>query len=73
MLQFWWKPCCWRPGGAVGLGLGAALSVLSIVLAVKLPVTMTYVVLALVVSTFAGVVSGWYPASRAARMTRSLH
>ena len=30
--------------------------------------TALLVVLALVVSTFAGVVSGWYPASRAARM-----
>jgi putative ABC transport system permease protein len=56
-------------GGAVGLGLGAAFAqVLSIVLAVKLPVSTTYVVLALAVSTFAGVASGWYPASRAARM-----
>jgi putative ABC transport system permease protein len=56
-------------GGAVGLATGAVFAqLLSIVLAVRLPVTMTYVVLALVVSTFAGVASGWYPASRAARM-----
>ena len=56
-------------GGAIGLALGAGFAaLLSIVLAVNLPVTMTYVVLALVVSTLAGVVSGWYPASRAALM-----
>ena len=56
-------------GGAIGLGLGAGFAqILSLVLEVGLPVTMTYVVLALVVSTLAGVLSGWYPASRAARM-----
>ncbi len=56
-------------GGALGLGLGAlAALLLSAVLAVKLPVTLTYVLLALFVSTMTGVVSGWYPASRAARM-----
>ena len=56
-------------GGAIGLALGAGFSeLLSLVLAVKLPVSATYVVLALVVSTLAGVVSGWYPASRAALM-----
>ena len=56
-------------GGAIGLALGAGFSeLLSLLLAVKLPVSATYVVLALVVSTLAGVVSGWYPASRAALM-----
>ena len=56
-------------GGAMGLGIGAVFArILSAVLAVSLPVTFTYVFLALVVSTLAGVLSGWYPASRAARM-----
>ncbi len=56
-------------GGAIGLALGAVFAeLLSLLLAVRLPVSMTYVVLALVVSTLAGVLSGWYPALRAARM-----
>ena len=56
-------------GGAVGLGLGAAFAqLLSVVLGVTLPVTITYVMLALIVSTLTGVLSGWYPALRAARM-----
>jgi len=56
-------------GGAVGLAGGALMAkVLSLALEVNLPVTTTYVVLALVVSTLAGVLSGWYPASRATQM-----
>jgi putative ABC transport system permease protein len=56
-------------GGVMGLTLGwAASQVLSIVLEVALPVTITYVVLAIFVSSFAGIASGWYPASRAARL-----
>jgi putative ABC transport system permease protein len=56
-------------GGAIGLVLGAigALA-LGKVLEVALPVTATYVMLAIVVSTLSGVLSGWYPASRAAAM-----
>jgi len=56
-------------GGAMGLVLGAiAAAALARVFEVALPITVTYVLLALVVSTFVGVVSGWYPASRAARL-----
>ncbi len=56
-------------GGIMGLTLGwAASQVLSIVLEVALPVTLTYVVLAIFVSSFAGIASGWYPASRAAKL-----
>ncbi|MEZ5355866.1 MAG: ABC transporter permease [Bryobacteraceae bacterium] len=56
-------------GGAIGLALGSAGAyILGIVLAVDLPVTATYVILAVVVSSMAGILSGWYPASRAADM-----
>jgi putative ABC transport system permease protein len=56
-------------GGGIGLG-GAAL-VVKIAAAfsgVELRVTLGYVLLALFVSTTTGVLSGWYPARRAARM-----
>jgi putative ABC transport system permease protein len=56
-------------GGATGLGIGAALaSIATLVSGVKLSVTLPYVVLALAVSGTVGVLSGWYPARRAARM-----
>ncbi|MBI5084585.1 MAG: ABC transporter permease [Acidobacteria bacterium] len=56
-------------GGAVGLALGAAVAeVAALISGVRLPVTMPYVLLALVVSSAVGVVSGWYPARRAARL-----
>lgn len=56
-------------GGVLGLLLGwAGAEALGIILEVKLPVTLKYVALAVIVSTAAGVLSGWYPAMRAARL-----
>lgn len=56
-------------GGAIGLGLGYLLSLAgSAASGVRLPITLPYVFLALFVSTAVGVLSGWYPARRAARM-----
>lgn len=56
-------------GGAVGLG-GAWLvaKAATAISGVTLTVTWPYVALALIVSTVVGVLSGWYPARRAARM-----
>ena len=54
-------------GGLLGVALGAgAAFLLSLTLDVSLPITAPYVALAIVVSTLTGVISGWYPASRAA-------
>ncbi len=56
-------------GGLIGLVLGAvSAKLLGIVLEVQLPVTAPYVALALFVSSVTGILSGWYPASRAAKM-----
>jgi len=56
-------------GGAMGTGLGALVTlVLGRLFDISMHITAGYVVLALSVSTIVGVVSGWYPASRAARM-----
>ncbi|MEZ5402484.1 MAG: ABC transporter permease [Bryobacteraceae bacterium] len=56
-------------GGLIGLGLGAVGAwVLGMALEVELPVTAPYVALAVAVSSLAGILSGWYPASRAASM-----
>ena len=56
-------------GGAIGVALGAAVTaVLGRVFELKLAITPGYVVLALSVSSIVGVASGWYPASRAARL-----
>ncbi|MBK5295053.1 MAG: ABC transporter permease [Acidobacteriia bacterium] len=56
-------------GGTLGLVLGAAAArAVSAVMEVNLPVTAGYVVLALFVSTATGMISGWYPASRAAHL-----
>lgn len=56
-------------GGAIGLTGGAAVArVISIVAGVSLEVTLPYIVLAVVVSGGVGILSGWYPARRAARM-----
>jgi putative ABC transport system permease protein len=56
-------------GGAIGLAGGALLARIgSAIAGVDLRVTLPYVFLSLFVSTVVGVLSGWYPASRAARM-----
>jgi putative ABC transport system permease protein len=56
-------------GGALGVAAGAAVTaLLGRMFELSLRVTLGYVLLSLVVSTVVGVVSGWYPAARAARM-----
>jgi putative ABC transport system permease protein len=56
-------------GGALGVALGAVVTtVLGRIFEISMHITAGYVVLALVVSSVVGVVSGWYPASRAARL-----
>jgi putative ABC transport system permease protein len=56
-------------GGTIGLTLGwGVISVASRVVQVKLGITLPYAFLAIFVSTAVGVASGWYPASRAARL-----
>jgi putative ABC transport system permease protein len=56
-------------GGVIGLCLGSAgAKILGIFLDVELPVTFSYVLMAIVVSSSAGIVSGWYPASKAASL-----
>ncbi len=56
-------------GGAMGVGLGALITMLlGQIFELSLHITLEYVVLALAVSTIVGVVSGWYPASKAARL-----
>lgn len=56
-------------GGLIGLGIGAGVAkIASIIAGVHLSVTPLYVGLALFVSSTVGILSGWYPASRAARM-----
>lgn len=56
-------------GGMLGIVLGAGVvALMSKVFEVRMHVTLTYVVLSLVVSSVVGIVSGWYPASRAAKL-----
>ena len=56
-------------GGLIGLLIGAALTqVLSRVFGVTLKVTLPYVLLSVFVSSAVGIVSGWYPASRASKL-----
>jgi putative ABC transport system permease protein len=56
-------------GGAIGVATGSlATLVLGRVFDLSLHITASYVVLSLGVSSVVGVVSGWYPASRAARL-----
>lgn len=56
-------------GGCIGLLTGVMVSaLLGLLFGATLRVTPPYVLLAIFVSTAVGVVSGWYPARRAARM-----
>ena len=56
-------------GGVLGLAAAVAgAAALSAALEVTLPVTWPYVALSLIVSSVVGIASGWYPASRAARL-----
>jgi putative ABC transport system permease protein len=56
-------------GGALGVSLGALVTMLlGRIFELSLHITAAYVLLSLTVSTIVGVVSGWYPASRAAKL-----
>jgi len=56
-------------GGGMGILIGAVVTeILGRVFGLSLHITMGYVALALGVSTIVGVASGWYPASRAAKL-----
>jgi putative ABC transport system permease protein len=56
-------------GGMLGLAVGAVVAFgLSAAFGTTLKITLPYVLLSIVVSTTTGMVSGWYPAWRAARL-----
>jgi putative ABC transport system permease protein len=56
-------------GGSVGVALGALVTeLLGRLFELSLHITLGYVALALGVSSIVGVASGWYPASRAAKL-----
>jgi putative ABC transport system permease protein len=56
-------------GGLLGVALGAALTqVVAKIFGAKMTITWVYVLLAVGVSSLVGIVSGWYPARRAARL-----
>lgn len=56
-------------GGAIGVGIGAILTrILTAAFEVTLRVTPAYVFLSVFVSGGVGVISGWYPASKAAKL-----
>jgi putative ABC transport system permease protein len=56
-------------GGAIGVAAGAAVTLLlSKIFGLTMHITLGYVTLAVGVSAIVGVISGWYPASRAARL-----
>ncbi len=56
-------------GGAMGVAVGAAVTaLLGRIFEISMHITAAYVVLSLGVSSVVGVVSGWYPASRAAKL-----
>jgi putative ABC transport system permease protein len=56
-------------GGALGVAAGALVTfLLGRIFDLSMHITLGYVVLSIGVSSVVGVVSGWYPASRAARL-----
>jgi putative ABC transport system permease protein len=56
-------------GGVAGVLAGAILTqVLARIFEISLRVTLPYIVLAVFVSSSVGIISGWYPARRAARL-----
>lgn len=56
-------------GGIIGISAGALLAgALQALFGVAVRITATYVVLSVLVSSTVGIVSGWYPARRAARL-----
>jgi putative ABC transport system permease protein len=56
-------------GGAIGVVLGAALTeVIGRAFDLHMKITFPYVFMALFVSSAVGIASGWYPASRAAKL-----
>jgi putative ABC transport system permease protein len=56
-------------GGLIGIGIGALLTfILGKVFELTLHITLAYVALSIGVSSTVGVISGWYPASRASKL-----
>ena len=56
-------------GGTLGVAFGAAVAALISKLAgLTLTITAPYVLISVFVSSAVGIISGWYPARRAARM-----
>src|SRR5271166_3403850 len=56
-------------GGAIGVGMGAVITrILTAAFGVTLRVTPAYVLLSVFVSGAVGVISGWYPASKASKL-----
>jgi len=56
-------------GGSMGVGLGAALTLLiGRLISLPLHISAAYVALAIAVSSIVGIASGWYPASRASKL-----
>jgi putative ABC transport system permease protein len=56
-------------GGAMGVAGGALVTaLLGRIFELSMHITLSYVILSLGVSSIVGIVSGWYPASRAAKL-----
>ena len=56
-------------GGALGVGFGALVcALLTAVFGTTLTITPAYVILSIFVSSSVGIISGWYPARKAARL-----
>jgi putative ABC transport system permease protein len=56
-------------GGVIGLAVGALVSLaLSAAFGATMRITLPYIMLSIFVSSAVGIVSGWYPARRAARL-----